>query len=367
MTNRPVVRFLSLTALSLMTAFGASAEERVVNVYNWSDYIAEDTLSRFTEETGITVNYDVYDSNEIVEAKLMAGNSGYDVVFPSIVPNAARGIKAGLYQPLDKSQLPNWENMEPAFMKAIAPNDPGNAHAVPYMMAPTGYGVNRAKLAEIAPDAPLDSWALLFEPEWLEKLKGCGVTWLDDPSEVIAAAQAYLGIDPTSDSKDDLKKAAQLLETARPYLKYVHSSSYINDLANGDICVAMGYGGDLVQSRDRAAEAGNGVEVDIVLPKEGVNAVIDVMVIPADAPHTAEAHAFINFMMRPDVVGPITNEVGYTNAVKGSDQHVTEDRLTDPIIYPSAETRDKFFTIPVRGASYLRDETRTWTRIKTGQ
>lgn len=368
MFNRPVFRSVLLSALATLLPFAAQAEdERVVNVYNWSDYIAEDTLERFTEETGIKVNYDVYDSNEIVEAKLMAGNSGYDVVFPSIVPNAARGIAAGLYQALDRAQLPNWDNIEPGVLKALAANDPGNEHAVPYMMAPTAYGVNKAKIAELAPDAPLDSWAVLFEPEWLEMLQGCGVTWLDDPSEVIAAAQAYLGNDPTTAETAKVEEAAALLEKGRPYLKYIHSSSYINDLANGDICVAHGYGGDLIQARDRAVEADKGVEIEIVLPTEGVNAVIDVMAIPADAPHVEEAHAFINFMLRPDVVGPITNEVGYTNAIKGSDEFVTEERLNDPIIYPSAETREKFFTVPVRSSSYLRSETRIWTRIKTGK
>ncbi|MCB9929889.1 MAG: polyamine ABC transporter substrate-binding protein [Alphaproteobacteria bacterium] len=359
---------LAAAVLALAVAAPAlAAEEKVLNVYNWSDYIAEDTLERFTAETGIKVNYDVYDSNEVLEAKLMAGSSGYDVVFPSASPFLGRHVLSGIYLTLDRSKLPNWKNLTPSVLKALRASDPDNAHAVPYMIAGTGIGYNAAKVAEVAPGAPTDSWALLFDPIWAAKLQACGITLLDDPNEVFAAAFAYLGIDPATESREDLDKAEALLDKVRPYIKYFHSSTYINDLANGDVCVSHGYGGDLVQARDRAAEAGQGVDVKVYLPKEGAQAVIDVMAIPADAKHPDNAYAFLNFMMRPDVVGPITNAVGYANAVEGADKYVTPDRLADPVIYPSTETRERLFVVPLKSPTYNRLRTRTWTRIKTGQ
>ena len=353
---------LSVTA----AAVPAAAQEKLVNVYNWSDYIAPDTLERFTKETGIKVNYDVYDSNEMVESKLTAGKSGYDVVFPSAMPFLARQVEAGIYQKLDKSKLTNIGGLEKGVLNSLAKADPGLDYAVPYMVAGTGVGYNVKKINELAPGAPVGSWSLIFDPQWSSKLKDCGITLLDDPSEVFPAALAWLGKDPNSDSADDLKAAAAAVDAIRGNLKYIHSSTYINDLANGDICVAHGYGGDLIQARDRAVEAKNDVEINVFLPKEGAQVVIDVMAIPADAPHPAEAHAFIDFMMRPDVVGPITDAVGYANAVKGADAFVSAERKADPVIYPPQETRDRFFSVTPKSQSYDRTRTREWTRIKTG-
>jgi putrescine transport system substrate-binding protein len=366
----PMRKFISAVVLTVATVAAgtvSAAEEKVLNVYNWSDYIAEDTLARFTAETGIKVNYDVYDSNEILEAKLMAGSSGYDVVFPSVSPFVARQVKSNIYRKLDRSKLPNWSKLSPSTMKALAGNDPGNAHVVPYMIAGTGIGYNVKKVEAAAPGAPVGSWALIFDPAWAKKLSSCGISVLDDPNEAFAGAFAYLGIDPATEKKEDLEKAAALITGVRPYIKYFHSSSYINDLANGDVCVSHGYGGDLIQSRDRAAEAKQGVEVEVFLPKEGAQAVIDVMAVPADAPHPDNAHAFINFMMRPDVVGPITNAVGYANAVEGAEKFVSEERLKDAVVYPSKETKDRMFVVPLKSPSFDRMQTRTWTRIKTGQ
>lgn len=362
--------FKSLLVVTLAAASGPALaeEEKTLNVYNWSDYIAEDTLERFTAETGIKVNYDVYDSNEVLEAKLMAGSSGYDVVFPSISPFVARQVKSGIYMELDRNQLPNWQNITPSVLKSLAAGgDPENKHAVPYMIAGTGIGYNVAKVAAVAPGAPTDSWSLILDPVWAEKLSACGISLLDDPNEVFAAAYAYLGIDPATEKTEDLERAAALIQTIRPFVRYFHSSSYINDLANGDVCVSHGYGGDLIQSRDRAAEANRGVEIAVFLPREGAQAVIDVMAIPADAKHPQNAHTFINFMMRPDVVGPITNAVGYANAITGAEQFVEQSRLDDPVVYPTAETRDRMFVVPLKSQAYERLRTRTWTRIKTGQ
>lgn len=359
-------RLMAGVAVASLVTAAANAEDKVLNVYNWSDYVAPDTIERFEKETGIEVNYDVYDSNEILEAKLMAGSSGYDVVFPSASPFMARQVKAGIYRELDFSKLPNRANLEPSALATLAKSDPGNKHAVPYMIAGTGIGVNVAKVKELAPDVPLDSWAILLEPKWTGLLKSCGLTLLDDPTEVLAAAYTYLGMDPASEEKADLDKAFDFLSPIRGDLKYIHSSSYINDLANGDICVAHGYGGDLIQARDRAQEAGKGVDILVFLPKEGAQAVMDVMAIPADAPHPDNAHAFIDFMMRPDVVGPITDAVGYANAVRGAEKHVSEERLNDPVIYPPQEVREHFFVVPPKSRGYERTRTRAWTRFKTG-
>ncbi|MDA0238542.1 MAG: polyamine ABC transporter substrate-binding protein [Proteobacteria bacterium] len=345
----------------------AADEEKTLNVYNWSDYIAKDTLARFTAETGIKVNYDVYDSNEVLEAKLMAGSSGYDVVFPSISPFVARQVKSGIYRKLNRNRLPNWKNLSPSILKSLTVSDPGNSHAVPYMIAGTGLGYNVVKVKAIASGAPVGSWALIFDPAWAKKLSACGISLLDDPNEVFAAAFAYLGIDPGTEKRADLDKAAALIQKIRPFVKYFHSSSYINDLANGGVCVSHGYGGDLIQSRDRAAEAKRGVDIKVFLPREGAQAVIDVMAIPADAKHPLNAHAFINFMMRPDVVGPITNAVGYANAVDGAEKFVNASRRQDPVVYPSKETRERLFVVPLKSPAFDRMRTRIWTRIKTGQ
>ncbi len=364
------MRKLIATLVFVAAAAGGSAgmaEEKILNVYNWSDYIAEDTLARFTAETGVKVNYDVYDSNEILEAKLMAGSSGYDVVFPSASPFVARQVKSGIYLKLDRSKLTNWKNLTPSLLKALTASDPGNEHAAPYMVAGTGIGYNIDRVKAAAAGAPTDSWALLFDPAWASKLATCGISLLDDPSEVFAAAYAYLGIDTATEKREDLETAAALIQKIRPFVKYFHSSSYINDLANGDVCVSHGYGGDLIQSRDRAGEANRGVNIRVFLPKEGAQAVIDVMAIPNDAKHPDNAHAFINFMMRPDVVGPITNTVGYANAVEGAETFVDEKRLKDPVVYPSPETRARLFVVPQKSPAHDRLQTRMWTRIKTGQ
>ncbi|MBF0249425.1 MAG: polyamine ABC transporter substrate-binding protein [Alphaproteobacteria bacterium] len=367
-----MLKFLAVAAVAASTTLAVQAfageEEKSLNVYNWSDYIASDTISRFTAETGIKVNYDVYDSNEMVEAKLMAGNSGYDVVFPSALPFLANQVKAGIYRPLDKAKLGNIANLEEGVTASLNKADAEILKfSVPYMVAATGAAYNKAKIEALAPGAPTDSWSLIFDPEWSGKLKDCGISLLDDPTEVFAAALVWLGKDPNSESPDDLKAASAVIERARPNIRYFHSSTYINDLANGDLCVAHGYGGDLIQARDRAAEAKNGVDLQVYLPKEGANVVIDVMAIPADAPHPENAHAFIDFMMRADVVGPITEAVGYANAVKGADAYVSEDRRTDTVIFPSEETKKNFFALPPKSPGYTRLMTREWTRLKTNR
>jgi putrescine transport system substrate-binding protein len=344
----------------------ANTEEKVINVYNWSDYIAEDTVAKFEKETGIKVNYDMYDGNETLETKLLAGNSGYDVVVPS-ASFLERQIKAGVYQKLDKSKLPNLKNMDPEVMQRAALHDPGNEHAVVYMWGTNGIGYNPDKLAKALPNAPVDSWALVYEPENASKLKSCGIALLDSPTEIVKTVLNYLGKDPNSESADDLALVEAKLMKIRPYIRYIHSSQYINDLANGEICVAVGYSGDVLQARDRAEEAKNNVTVKYSVPKEGTVIWFDMMAIPKDAPHPNNAHAWINFIMKPEIVADISNFVNYANGNKESLPFVKDDVKNDPGIYPPSEVKAKLFPDLSHTPEYTRLLTRTWTRFQTGK
>jgi putrescine transport system substrate-binding protein len=351
---------------ALLLAGAASAQE--LNIYNWSDYIAEDTLARFEQQSGIKVVYDVYDSNEVLEAKLLAGHSGYDLIFPTARPFAERHIRAGLYQPLDKSKLPHFDNLDPVIMRSLADIDPGNQHLVPYMWGTTGIGYNVKKVREILGDEmPLDSWRLLFDPKITAKLADCGIALMDDATEVFVAARAYLGEDTTDFSKAALERAAATVLAVRPHIRYFHSSQYINDLANGDICVAHGYSGDILQARDRAIEAGNGVELAYSVPAEGAVVWTDVMAIPADAPHPDNAHRFIDFLLQPEVIAAITNRVAYANANAAATELIDATIRNDAGIYPPQETRQRLIVLKTPGERQIRDMNRIWTRVKTGR
>ena len=359
---------LALALGALMVAAPALAqEEPVLNIYNWSDYIAEDTIANFEAETGITVNYDVYDSNEIVDAKLLAGNSGYDIVVPS-GNFLERQIKFGLILPLDKSKLTNLGNLDPAVMATAAGQDPDNANAVPYMINTIGLGYNVAKVEQaLGADAPIDSWDLLFKPEIVEKLASCGVTLLDSPTEVVGIALHYLGLDPNSENPEDLARAEELLNSIKPYVRYFHSSQYIDDLGNGEVCLSLGYSGDVFIASDAAAEAGQGVEVEYLIPKEGAATLFDFLAIPADAPHPENAHKFIDYILRPEVVAEITNYVFYANPNLPALEFVDEEVKSNPGIYPPAETVEQAFVMRAHAPEFEEVLTRTWTRIKTGQ
>lgn len=342
-------------------------EEPVLNVYNWSDYIAEDTIANFEAETGIKVNYDVYDSNEIVDAKLLAGNSGYDIVVPS-GNFVERQIKFGLIAPLDKSKLTNLGNLDPTVMEAAAAHDPDNAHAVPYMINTIGLGYNVEKAkAALGEDAAFDSWDLLFKPEMAEKLASCGISVLDSPSEVMGIALNYLGIDANSEAPEDLTRAEELLNSVKPYIRYFHSSQYIDDLGNGEVCLSLGYSGDIFIAADAAAAAGQGVEVEYIIPKEGAATLFDFLAIPADAPHKDNAHKFIDYILRPEVVAAITNYVYYANPNLPATEFVDEEVKSNPGIYPPADVLAKAFVMQAHSPEYEELLTRTWTRIKTGQ
>lgn len=342
-----------------------AAEDKVVNVYNWSDYIADDTLAKFTEETGIKVNYDVFDSNELLEGKLGAGGSGYDVVVPT-ASFMERQIKSGIFRKLDKSQLPNLKNMDPEIMERVALHDPGNEHSVNYMWGTTGIGYNREKV-EKALGAPVDSWAAVFEPRNAAKLKSCGIAFLDSASEMATMMLAYLGKDPNSQSEEDLRAVEAKFMSIRPYIRYIHSSQYINDLSNGEICAAVGYSGDVLQARDRAAEAKNNITISYTVPKEGTIIWFDMLAIPSDAPHPNNAHAFINYMMRPEVIAAVSDAVNYANGNAASLQFVSDDVKNDPGVYPPPEVKAKLFPDLAETEEYTRLLTRMWTRFKTGQ
>ncbi len=356
---------LTLPAILLALPAAAHAQD-TLNIYNWSDYIAEDTIPDFESETGVDVNYDVFDSNEVVEAKLLAGSTGYDLVVPSL-EFMARQAQAGVFQPIDAARLSNYDNLDPEVMRIVATNDPDNAYGIPYMMYSIGPGYDIDAVTErLGDEAPLESWALVFDPENAAALADCGIALLDSPSEITAAALNYLGLDPTSEDAGDLEKAMELLAGIRPHIRYFHSSQYINDLANGDICLAVGYSGDILQAKDRAAEAGNGIDIRYVIPKEGAQLGFDMLAIPADAPHPDAAYAFIDYFLRPEVTAAISDAVFYANANAAATPLVSEEVTSDPGIYPSQETLAKMYSAKPHSARYDRSLTRAWTSLKTG-
>lgn len=360
------IKTVLLTAtLALGLTTSVWAQERVVNVYNWSDYIDPTTLEDFTKETGIKVVYDTFDSNEILETKLLAGGTGYDVVVPT-ASFLQRQIAAGVFQKLDKSKLPNLSNMWDVISERVQKYDPGNEYAVDWMWGTTGLGYNVAKAKEILGNDEPPTWDALFKPELAAKFKDCGIHVLDSATDVLPSVLAYLGLDPDSKNPDDLAKAGELLEKTRPNIRKFHSSEYINGLANGDICLALGYSGDIFQARDRAAEAKAGVEVGYAIPG-AAQMWFDVLAIPADAPHVAEAHELINYLMRPDVAAKASNVVFYANGNKASQEFVSKEIMDDPAIYPTPEVLSKLFTVTPYDTKVQRVVTRLWTKVVTGQ
>ncbi|WP_212524295.1 polyamine ABC transporter substrate-binding protein [Actibacterium sp. MT2.3-13A] len=359
---KPTIATLALTLSVGATA--AAAEQ--VRVYNWSDYIDEELLTKFEEETGLELIYDVFDSNEVLETKMLAGGSGYDVVVPSGT-FLQRQIEAGAFQKLDKSKLPNIANMWDVVEKRTAQYDPGNEYSINYMWGTTGIGVNVGKVKEaLGEDAPINSLALVFDPANMEKLAGCGVYFLDAPAEMIPAALKYIGEDPDSHDPDVIAKAEAVFMAVRPYIQKFHSSEYINALANGDICVAVGWSGDVLQARDRAVEADNGVEIAYNAPVEGAQMWFDQMAIPTDAPNPDGAHVFLNFIMDAQNMAAASNYVYYANGNKASQEFLLEDVIGDPAIYPDAATLENLFTTRPYPAKVQRVVTRLWTKIKSG-
>ena len=358
---------LAATAFAVVSlATVAQAEDKVVNIYNWSDYIDNSILSDFTKETGIKVVYDTFDQNETLETKLLAGKTGYDVVVPTAY-FLQRQIKAGVFQKLDKSKLPNISNMWDTVQQRIATYDPGNQYAIDYMWGTSGVGYNIDKVKQILGTDAAPDINVIFDPALAAKFKDCGIYVLDSPTDVIPAALRYLGLDPNSTKQEDFKKAEDLLTAIRPFVRKFHSSEYINALANGDICIAFGYSGDVLQARNRAAEAKNGVNIGYSIPSKGAQMWFDVMAIPADAPHVEEAHIFLNYIMKPEVVAKASNFTAYANGNKASQQFVSKDVLNDPSVYPTDAVREKLFTLTPWDPKTQRVATRLWTKVTTGQ
>jgi len=352
-------------AAAIGLASAAFAQEKVVNVYNWSDYIDNSILEDFTKETGIKVVYDVFDANELLETKLLAGGSGYDVVVPT-GPFLARQIQAGVFQKLDKSKLPNLVNMWPDISERLAKYDPGNEYAVNYMWGTTGIGYNVAKVKAALGDVPVDSWDILFKPENAAKLKSCGINILDAPDETFAIAMNYLGKDGDSKVKEDLEAGGAVYKAIRPNVRTFNSSAYIDELANGDACITLGWSGDVLQAKSRAEEAKNGIEINYVIPKEGTYMWFDNLAIPADAKHVDEAHAFINYLMKPEVIAKASNFVQYANGNLASQKFIDKEVLENPSVYPPEDVVKKLFTISPYGPREQRVLNRVWTQIKTG-
>ncbi len=354
-------------ALAAALSFSAwGAEEKVVNVYNWSDYIDESILKDFSKETGIKVVYDVFDSNDVLETKLLAGATGYDVVVPSAT-FLARQIQAGVFMKLDRSKLPNLKHMWDMVAKQTERYDPGNLYSINYMWGTTGFGYNVGKVKQAMPDAPLDSWRMLLDPKVVANFKDCGVYMLDAGDEAVPAALNFIGQPPDSQDRKIIKMAAPVLTAVRPYILKFHSSEYINALANGDICLAMGWSGDVLQARDRAAEAGSGVKVEYVTPKEGALMWFDQMAVPKDAPHPGNAHQFLDYIMRPEVIAKASNYVYFANGNLASQKLLDKEVLDDPAIYPTPAALASLYTTLPYQPKAQRTVTRLWTRVKSGQ
>jgi putrescine transport system substrate-binding protein len=345
----------------------AAQDERVVNVYNWSDYIDPKVLDDFTKETGIKVQYDTFDANETLETKLLAGKSGYDVVVPTAY-FLERQIKGGVFQKLDKGKLKNLGNVWPDIAKRLVVYDPGNQFAVNYMWGTTGIGYNAKAMRErLGPEGKIDSWDIIFKPENLAKFRDCGIHMLDSADDILPAALHFLGLNPNSNDPKELEKAGELLTKIRPLVRKFHSSEYLNALAGGEICLVVGWSGDIKQSQRRAAEAKNGVEIGYAIPKEGAQMFFDNLAIPRDAKHVDEAHAFIDYLLRPEIAARNTNFVAYANGNLASQKFIDKSVLDDKGIYPDAATMDRLYTVGARDQKSQRFVNRLWTKIKTGR
>ena len=362
-------RALAVAVLTVIAAAPVAGQQRdrTVNIYNWSDYMEPSVIESFTRDTGIKVKYDTFDANETLETKLLAGKSGYDVVVPTAY-FLERQVKAGVFQKLDKSKLKNLGNVWPDIAKRLAVYDPGNQYAVNYMWGTTGIGYNARKAREIlGPNGTVDSWDIVFKPENLAKFKDCGVHLLDSSDDVLAAGLHYLGLDPNSSNEADLQKGADLVMKIRPYVRKFHSSEYLNALAAGEICLVLGFSGDVKQAQKRAAEAKNGVEIAYAIPKEGAQLWFDNLGIPRDAKNVAEANEFINYLQRSEVAARNTNFISYANGNLASQKFIDKDILDDKTIYPDDATMRRLYTISAHDPKTQRLMNRLWTRIKTGR
>jgi putrescine transport system substrate-binding protein len=366
-----ILRAFATAALALVAGSfainSAAAQARVVNVYNWSDYIEPKVIEDFTKETGIKVQYDTFDANETLETKLLAGKSGYDVVVPTGY-FLERQIKAGVFQKLDRSKLKNLGNVWPEVATRLAAYDPGNQYAVNYMWGTTGIGFNvKAMRDRLGPNGKIDSWDIVFKPDNLAKFRDCGIHMLDSADDIIPAALHFLGLNPNSNDPKELERASELLAKIRPLVRKFHSSEYLNALAGGEICLAVGWSGDIKQAQKRAVEAKKGEEIGYSIPKEGAQMFFDNLAIPRDASHVAEAHVFIDYLLRPEVAAQNTNLVAYANGNLASQKLIDRSILDDKSVYPDASTMNRLYTVGARDQKSQRLINRLWTKIKTGR
>ncbi len=359
--------WLGLPLIALLAGGAAAgAEEKRLFIYNWTDFIGPGTIAEFEKQSGIKVTYDVYDSEETMDARLLAGSSGYDVVFAS-TEYFGREIKAGVYMPLDKARLPNWKNLDPRILAIQTVHDPGNAHSVPYMHAINGFAYNVDMIKARMPNAPVGSLDMIFKPEIVAKFADCGVTFLDSAADTLMLALQYLGLDPNTTRPEDYKAAEQMLLKVRPYIRSFDSSEYLNGLANQEICVAMSWSSDYALSRARARAVGVNVNLAFTVPKEGANQNFSSMLIPEGAPHPEAAYRFINFMLRPEVIAEVTNQIYYGNDNIAARPLVSANILDDPTLYPTPAIESRLFRADEASAATERIRTRTWTRVKTAK
>ena len=361
-----VKKSCTIIAIYFSLSFSLYAEE--VRVYNWSDYIDQSVIDQFEESTGIEVIYDVFDSNEVLEGKLLAGSTGYDIVSPSI-EYLGRQIRADIHLELDKKAIPNFNNLDPIMMEMLSSMDPENKYAIPYLWGTTGIGYNRAAIDKIMGEGfEMNTFDVLFKPDLIKNFEKCGIAFLDAPSEVFKAALFYIGKDPnTKDPSDYRGEAYELLKSIRPYIRYFHSSKYINDLANGEICLVFGWSGDILQAGDRAREVNNGVSIEYEIPREGGQIWVDMMSIPNDAPNAENAHLFLDFILEPEVMAMISNKVKFPNAIPESKKFISKDILNNKAIYPDQQTLNKLFLAEIANPRVDRMMTRQWINIKTGK
>ncbi|MCJ8323735.1 MAG: extracellular solute-binding protein [Rhizobiales bacterium] len=348
-----------------VSANGAMASENKLNIYNWSDYIAPDTIANFDALTGIETTYDVFDSNEVLEGKLLGGQTGYDLVVPT-ASFMEMQIQAGVFMPLDKSKLKNYANLDPEIMQLLAKHDPGNKYAIPYLWGTTGIAYNIDKIKQRMPDAPLDSWDMIFKPEVIAKFADCGVAIIDAPSENFEIAQNYLGLDPHSGAEADMDAAIDLWKSIRPYVRYFHSSQQVDDLATGEICLAIGWSGDMFQALNDAADAGNGVKIDYYIPKEGSTIWFDVFGIPNDAKNIDAAHKFLDYTMDAKIAAANSNEIWYANAIPSSMPMILDEIKNNVSVYPTEKIKANLFIDKPGDAATARARNKAWARLKAG-
>lgn len=368
-SSHQIVLVASLLFFGFVFGNKSQAADAVVNVYNWSNQIGKKTIAQFEQETGIKVHYEVFDSNEMLETKLIIGGSGYDIVSPT--DNFLdRQLESDLYLPLDKNKLPNWVNLDSKFMQIMAKHDPENRYAIPNVLMTTGIGYNVEQLKKrlgdnfFNKDLKNNSWALIFEPEYTEKLKDCGIALIDSPTDIISSALIYLHLDPNSENPEDYAKVSILINKIRPDIRYIHSSRYIDDLANGNICIALGWSGDVLQAADRAKNAQNGIQIQYVIPKEGGLVAFDTLAIPKDAPHPEAAHAFLNFMLRGDVAAQVTNELHFANANQVANEHfVNPEIIQNNAIYPTEEEMNHLQALMAKSLEIDDLIIETWNRF----